>query len=192
MRVMRQSPDPLARMHTMTEKKGKSGTIDVKALPRRVRRAVPSGTAAIHAQPPRCRRARSGSVHHPAADHGRHIAHAAPRVSRRALEPEIVPGILPAWRIGRHHCESMQHDGEIELGGFGIERLQRRVVERHTDRRIHHCPPGPARLTPTAYLGQRTFYVTGAGQNHPAQPVRQWLCQGNRMAREGGGSRLTG
>jgi transposase-like protein len=32
MRVMRQSPDPLARMHTMTEKKGRSGTIDVKAL----------------------------------------------------------------------------------------------------------------------------------------------------------------
>src|SRR6201984_2459390 len=27
-----QSPDPLARMHTMTERKGKSGTIDVKAL----------------------------------------------------------------------------------------------------------------------------------------------------------------
>src|SRR6516165_310891 len=32
MRVMSQSPDPLARMHTMTEKKRKSGTIDVKAL----------------------------------------------------------------------------------------------------------------------------------------------------------------
>src|SRR5262252_6937678 len=32
MRVMSQSPDPLARMHTMTERKGKSGTIDVKAL----------------------------------------------------------------------------------------------------------------------------------------------------------------
>src|SRR5215831_15655927 len=32
MRVMKQSPDPLARMHSMTERKGKSGTIDVKAL----------------------------------------------------------------------------------------------------------------------------------------------------------------
>src|SRR5690349_8018384 len=32
MRVISQSPDPLARMHTMTEKKGKSRTIDVKAL----------------------------------------------------------------------------------------------------------------------------------------------------------------
>src|SRR5438309_3217758 len=32
MRVMRQSPDPLARMHTMTKRQGKSGTIDVKAL----------------------------------------------------------------------------------------------------------------------------------------------------------------
>ena len=32
MRVMSQSPDPLARMHTMTERKGKSGPIDVKAL----------------------------------------------------------------------------------------------------------------------------------------------------------------
>src|SRR5438309_10470607 len=29
---MSQSPDPLARMHTMTERKVKSGTIDVKAL----------------------------------------------------------------------------------------------------------------------------------------------------------------
>src|SRR5436190_5227956 len=32
MRVMKQSPDPLARMHTMTNKQGTSGTIDVKAL----------------------------------------------------------------------------------------------------------------------------------------------------------------
>src|SRR5262249_374685 len=32
MRVRSQPPDPLARMHTMTGKKGKSGTIDVKAL----------------------------------------------------------------------------------------------------------------------------------------------------------------
>src|SRR5712671_5591619 len=32
MRVMSQSPDPLARMLTMTKRQGKSGTIDVKAL----------------------------------------------------------------------------------------------------------------------------------------------------------------
>src|SRR5206468_7972503 len=32
MRVMWRSPDPLARMHTMTKKQGRSGTIDVKAL----------------------------------------------------------------------------------------------------------------------------------------------------------------
>src|SRR5690349_24115893 len=32
MRVMSQSPDPLARMHTMTKRQGKSGTIEVKAL----------------------------------------------------------------------------------------------------------------------------------------------------------------
>src|SRR6266404_5796444 len=32
MRVMSQSPDPLARMHTMTKRQGKAGTIDVKAL----------------------------------------------------------------------------------------------------------------------------------------------------------------
>src|SRR5499425_758093 len=32
MRVIWQSPDPLTRMHTMTERKGKCGTIDVKAL----------------------------------------------------------------------------------------------------------------------------------------------------------------
>jgi hypothetical protein len=30
--VMSQSPDPLARMHTMTKQQGKAGTIDVKAL----------------------------------------------------------------------------------------------------------------------------------------------------------------
>src|SRR6266699_6216466 len=29
---MRQSPDPLARMHTMTKRQGKSGTIEVKAI----------------------------------------------------------------------------------------------------------------------------------------------------------------
>src|SRR6516225_9514632 len=32
MRVISQSPDPLTRMHTMTKRQGKSGTIDVKAL----------------------------------------------------------------------------------------------------------------------------------------------------------------
>src|SRR5207248_363674 len=32
MRVVRQSPDPLARMHTMTKRQGKSGTVDDKAL----------------------------------------------------------------------------------------------------------------------------------------------------------------
>ena len=32
MRVMSQSPDPLARMHTKTKRQGKSGTIDVNAL----------------------------------------------------------------------------------------------------------------------------------------------------------------
>jgi transposase-like protein len=32
MRVISQSPDPLARKHTVTERKGKSATIDVTAL----------------------------------------------------------------------------------------------------------------------------------------------------------------
>ena len=32
MRVMSRSPDPLARMHTMTKRQGKSRTIDVKAV----------------------------------------------------------------------------------------------------------------------------------------------------------------
>src|SRR5690349_16098357 len=32
MQVMSQSPDPLARMHTLTKRQGKSGTIDVKAV----------------------------------------------------------------------------------------------------------------------------------------------------------------
>jgi hypothetical protein len=32
MRVMSQSPDPFARMHTMTKRQGKTGTIDVKAV----------------------------------------------------------------------------------------------------------------------------------------------------------------
>jgi Transposase, Mutator family len=32
MRVIGQSPDPLARMHTMTKRQGRSGTIDIKAV----------------------------------------------------------------------------------------------------------------------------------------------------------------
>ena len=32
MQVMSQSPDSLARMHTLTRRRGKSGTIDIKAL----------------------------------------------------------------------------------------------------------------------------------------------------------------
>src|SRR6201981_1815666 len=32
MRVIGQSPDPLARMHTMTKRQGRSGRIDIKAV----------------------------------------------------------------------------------------------------------------------------------------------------------------
>jgi hypothetical protein len=32
MRVIGRSPDPLARMHTMTKRQGRSGTVDVKAV----------------------------------------------------------------------------------------------------------------------------------------------------------------
>jgi hypothetical protein len=64
MRMISQSPDPLARMHTMTERKGNSGTIPLQpfmspcALMRRVFCALPPGLgmrralAALGLQPP--------------------------------------------------------------------------------------------------------------------------------------------
>ena len=45
MRVMSQSLDTLARMHTMTKRQGKSGTIDVKALLREDEIVTPALTA---------------------------------------------------------------------------------------------------------------------------------------------------
>src|SRR5215472_15095979 len=113
------------------------------------------------------------SVHHAASDERRHIAHTAPRVSCRALEPEIVPGVLAAWRIRRHHCEGMQYNGEIELGGCGVERLQCWMVERHASRRVDHQPPSPFRFTPAVDLAERSVNVAGARQYDAAEPV--WI-----------------
>src|SRR5258706_7094940 len=39
------------------------------------------------------------AIHHPRADQRRHVAHAAPRMRRPALQPEVVPGVEGAGRI---------------------------------------------------------------------------------------------
>src|ERR1700720_4358387 len=85
---------------------------------------------------------------------------------------QIIPGILPAGRIGWHHRESVQHDGEVELGGCSVEWLQCWVVERHADWRVDHQPPGPVGAAPAADLNKGPIYVSGAGQDYAAEPVR--------------------
>ena len=40
----------------------------------------------------------------------------------------------------RHDREGVEHDGEVELGGCSVERLQFRVVERHADWCVDHHP----------------------------------------------------
>ena len=66
----------------------------------------------------------------------------------------------------------MQHDGEVELGGCSVEWLQCWVVERHADWRVDHQPPGPVGAAPAADLNKGAVYVSGAGQDYAAEPVR--------------------
>jgi hypothetical protein len=61
----------------------------------------------------------------------------------------------------------MEHDGEIELRGYGAERLEYWMVERHASRSIDHHPPGPAGFTPAVDLDARSFNVARVCQITP-------------------------
>src|SRR6516225_1078867 len=78
-----------------------------------------------------------------------------------------------AWRIGRHHRKGVKDYGKIELGGLGVERLQRRMVEGHTGGRIDHHPPSPTCSAAATNLGECTLDVAGAGQDHA--PKAAWI-----------------
>ena len=68
------------------------------------------------------------TVHHARPDDGRHVAHAAPRMGGRTLQPQVVPGVQSPRRVGRGHGEGMQQYGEIVLGGGSPYGLQVRMV----------------------------------------------------------------
>src|SRR5438552_6166819 len=111
------------------------------------------------------------AVHDAAADQRGHVAHAAPGMRRRTLQPEIVPGVLAAGRIRRHHGKSMQYDREVEFGRRGVEGFEFGIVERHADRRIHHHPPGPTLMRAAADLAERSLDIAGTGEDHAAEPL---------------------
>ena len=84
------------------------------------------------------------TIHHAGADERRHVAHAAPRMRRRALQPEVLPGVEPARRIGGHNREGVEHHGQVMLLRRCPYRLERWMIERHAIRRVPHHRPGPA------------------------------------------------
>jgi hypothetical protein len=72
-----------------------------------------------------------------------------------------VPGILPSGSIGGRYRKGVEHEGKVELGGFGLERLECRVVERRASWSVHHHPPPIARRT--AALMARSLSAVRAG-----------------------------
>ncbi len=90
---------------------------------------------------------------------------------RRALQPEVLPGVQAAGRVRRHDGERVQDDGEVMLLRRRPDRLETGMVERHAVRRVgHHCP-GPARLSPALYLFQPGLHVARADQDQATQAI---------------------
>ena len=112
------------------------------------------------------------AVHDAAADERRHVAHAAPGMRRRTLQPEIVPGVEAARRIRRHHGKGVQDDGEVERRRLGPDRFEVGVVERHAGRRVDHDAPGPRGILRRAHLGERTRDIARSGEEDAAEAPR--------------------
>src|SRR5437667_2478515 len=109
------------------------------------------------------------AVHDAAADQRGHVAHAAPGMRRRTLQPQIVPGVLAAGRIRRHDGKGVQYDREVEFGRRSIEGFEFGMIERHAYRCIYHQAPGPALARAAADLGERSLDIAGAGKDHAAE-----------------------
>src|SRR6476646_2728081 len=125
--------------------------------------AVP-GLERRHAQP-------RVAVHDARADQGRHVAHAAPRMRRRALQPEVLPGVEAAGRVRRHHGERVQHDREIVILRRRPHRLEARMIERYAIRRVRHDGPGPARLAPAFDFLEAGLHIARADEDDAAEPI---------------------
>src|SRR5215472_12857790 len=90
----------------------------------------------------------------------------------RTLQPQIIPGVLPAGRIGWHYGEGVQDDREIERRRLGVEWLQGRVVEWQANRRINHHSPRPARFAPAPQLGKASLDIAPADKDYAPEPRR--------------------
>src|SRR3954469_6579488 len=111
------------------------------------------------------------AVHHASADHRRHVAHAAPGMRGRALQPQVLPRIEAAGRVRRHHGERMQHYRKIVVLRRRPYRLEARVIDRHAVRRVGHHRPGPARFAPALDLLQARLHVARADDDDAAQAL---------------------
>ncbi len=111
-------------------------------------------------------------VHHAAADQRRHVAHAAPRMRGRALQPQVVPGIETARRIRRHHGERVQASLPDRAPA-----LPPRAARDPDDRaacRTAHTPecPTPSALCSSAAFPQGCPATSRAlDQHHAAEPI---------------------
>lgn len=88
-----------------------------------------------------------------------------------ALQPQILPIVLPARRVGRHDGEGMKRHRQVMLGRRRPHRLDVRVIQRHARRRVDQNPPGPARFSPTLYLGEAALDVAGGDQDDAADAL---------------------
>ena len=111
------------------------------------------------------------TVHHARTDDGRHVTHAAPRVSGRALKPEVVPGVQSPGRVGRGHGESVQQYRKVVLGGGGPDGLQVRMVQGRAVRGVNKNRHWPAGFPPPVDLRNGGLHVPGGAQYDPGQPV---------------------
>ena len=114
------------------------------------------------------------TIEQAAADQRRHVAHAAPGMRRRALQPEIVPGVQPARRVRRHHGEGVQHRRQIEFLAASA-RSDRATAGRSAFRMARKpARPRPSVAGPAAHFPDAAFDVARTDQQHAAQTVRVW------------------
>ncbi len=154
-----------ARMMLQVGRQGRADCLHVLVQPRHPeRQPAMTGFQTAKAQS-------RETIEQSAADQRGHVAHAAPRMRRGTLKPEIVPGVEPARRVGRHHRERMQHRRQIQLLRLGPDRIERRQIDRCAVRRIDQHAPRPTLATGAAHLLDAAGHIARADQHHAAQAL---------------------
>ena len=109
-------------------------------------------------------------IEHTRADERGHVAHAAPGMRGRALQPEVVPGIQTSGPVGRHDRERVEHDREVVMLRRRPVRLQIGMVQGHAVRRVAEERQRPRLCRASLDLREASAHVAARDQDDAAQP----------------------